>query len=333
MCVPAALTHAVDRVGACRRCRSLSNNAATDHDLKRMKKLARICTLAALTGALPPTAYGDDNAQKLDVPVNAEPLPAANGSSPSAKSLLRIDPDQYSLVSAGHGLSLHKPMFVLPVTWSEDYHGRSTEILFDISLKQRLFGIPLYFGYTQKSFWEAFNSSRSSPFRETDFNPELFYRWVPENQKAWHHTGLDAGFEHESNGRSLPDSRSWNRFYLSPFQAAGEHVVYWKWWWRVPEDGSKPPNDPGRDDNPDIQDYYGYSELHFEQQVFDQHLIHAMVRLNPATGRGAFNLQYSVPNSGNEFFWMFYLWQGYGESLIDYNRSITRVGIGVMLAR
>ncbi len=282
----------------------------------------------------PTTAPQPDNAEKLDVPLIAEPPPAANAPAPLVRQpWLQIDPDHYSLVSAGRGLSLHKPMFLLPITWSEDYHGRSTEILFDISLKQRLFGVPLYFGYSQKSFWDAFNSKKSKPFRETDFNPELFYRWVPEDQKAWHHLGADIGLEHESNGQSLPDSRSWNRLYVSPFQAAGEHIVYWKWWWRIPEDESRPPTDPQRDDNPDIHRYYGYSELHFEQQVFDRHLIHAMARFNPETGRGAFNLQYSLPNGSNDFFWMFYLWQGYGESLIDYNHSITRIGVGIMLAR
>ena len=299
-----------------------------------------------------------DPALQRDVPVQPEVIPPASTSTaappptapsssaaaPTAKESqnsadrnsqrwLQIDPDAYSIVSAGRGLSLHKPMYLLPLTWSEDYHGRATEVLFEVSLKQRMFGIPLYFAYTQKSFWQAYNSKRSSPFRETDFNPEIFYRWIPEDQIAWHHLGADIGFEHESNGQSLPDSRSWNRLYLAPFQAAGKHVIYWKWWWRLPEDESKPRTDPQRDDNPDIHDYYGYSELSFEQQLWDKHLAHAMLRWNPATGKAAFNLQYSIPGGSDSFFWMFYLWQGYGESLIDYNRSITRVGVGVMFSR
>ncbi len=59
-----------------------------------------------------------------------------------------------------------------------------------------------------------------------------------------------------------------------------------------------------------------------------------MLRGNPASGRGAIELVYSAPApfSGDAFM-MFYVWNGYGESLIDYNRSVTRVGIGLMLAR
>jgi phospholipase A1 len=315
--------------------------------------------LAPPAAAAPSTPA--ERAEKLDVPLVSTPgspqttpgseatqpvAPAASVQSPkeavaaaaantSTQHWYVQDPDAYSIVSAGHGLSLHKPMYLMPLTYSEDYHGSHSEVLFALSLKQRLFGIPLYFGYSQKSFFDAYDEHDSKPFRETDYNPELFYRWIPQDSERWHHLGLDFGVEHESNGQSLPDSRSWNRLYLSPFQAAGTHLFYWKWWWRFPENKDLPPTDPNRDDNPDIQSYYGYSELHVEQQLFGEHhhLAHAMFRYNPETGRGALNLQYSIPSPDGSYFWCFYLWQGYGESLIDYNHSITRVGLGVMLAR
>ena len=288
-----------------------------------------------------PGAAATETAPIVDTVKPADHAPPAtqvvtsgDAAKPTQRLWYQPDPKAYSIVSAGSGLSLHKPMYMLPVTWSEDYHGRKTEMLFEISLKQRLFGVPLYFGYTQKSFFDIYDSSESKPFRESDYNPELFYRWIPADRERWHHLGADFGIEHESNGKSLPDSRSWNRIYIAPFQAEGSHLIYWKWWWRLPEDKSKPRTDPSRDDNPDIGSYYGYGELHIEQQLFHQQLAHLMFRLNPVTGRGAVNLQYSVPgDASSSFFWCFYLWQGYGESLIDYNHSITRVGLGVMLSR
>lgn len=254
---------------------------------------------------------------------------------PAPRGAFEADPDAYSIISAGSGLSLHKPMYLLPYTYTPNEHGKNTEVLFTISLKQRLFGIPLYFAYSQKSFWLAYNDKRSSPFRENDYNPELFYRFIPADRERWLHLGADVGFEHESNGRGLPDSRSWNRIYLALFQAQGGHLVYWKWWWRLPEDKSKPPTDPDRDDNPDIGSYYGYSELTYAQQLFDKHLARFTFRFNPATGHGAVNFQYTIPNrsSNPSFFWMFYLFQGYGEDLFNYNRSVFRVGIGAAVAR
>jgi phospholipase A1 len=246
---------------------------------------------------------------------------------------LEADPDAYSIVSAGSGLSLHKPMFVLPYTYSEEYHGQDTEVYFQISLKQRLFSIPLYLGYTQKAFWQAFNDKRSTPFRETDYNPELFYRYIPADREKWHHLGADFGFEHESNGRDLPDSRSWNRLYFAPFIAEGEHAIYVKLWYRLPEDKSKPPTDPDRDDNPDIQSYYGYGELNYIQQVYKKQVINTTARWNPTTGRGSIRAEYTIPSVNNDYFFMFYLFQGYGEDLLNYNHSVFRVGVGLAVAR
>jgi len=273
--------------------------------------------VAALSGAAP----------KQDTPAIAPP------------AALRPEPDIYHVVSAGKGLTLHKPMFILPYTYSPAFNGRRSEMLFQISLKQQLFGVPLYFAYTQKSFFDIYDSSESKPFRESDYNPELFYRLKnKEHPEQWWYLGADFGIEHESNGRGLPDSRSWNRLYIAPFQEEGRHLVYWKWWWRLPEDKSLPRTDPNRDDNPDIGSYYGYSELHYEQQFSSftaKDMLNGMVRWNPVTGHAAASLLYTVPNNASDpdFFWTLYLFQGYGESLIDYNRPITRIGVGVSLAR
>lgn len=247
-------------------------------------------------------------------------------------SRLRGDGDGYSIVSVGKGLSTHKPMFILPATYSPEYTSNETEVVFAISAKVRLFGTPLYFGYSQKSFWQVYDADRSRPFRETDYNPELFYRFTPDPKK-WDYWGADVGIEHESNGQDVPLSRSWNRVYFAPFRAKGKSLLYVKAWYRIPEDKKKTEDDPKGDDNPDLIDHYGYGELHFQRQIGKGQVIHSMIRMNPETGHGAININYTIPSKDGSVFYQLYVWQGYGESLLDYNDSVTRVGLGIAFSR
>lgn len=246
---------------------------------------------------------------------------------------LQRDADAFTLVNETPGLSFHKPMYMLPFTYSSDYRSEETEMVFQISLKQRLFARNIFFGYTQKSFWQVYNGDDSRPFRETNFNPELFYRWKPE-YAACSGCGLDIGIDHESNGQEVGDSRSWNRIILAAYRETGKTLVHLRVWYRIPEDPKRTQDDPKGDDNPDIERYYGYGELRLQRKLFDddKHMAALMLRGNPSTGKGALQLTYSIP-FGDYAFWAFNLWHGYGESMIDYNHSITRVGIGVMLAR
>ena len=270
-------------------------------------------------------------------PTGLAPPPPAAAAPTKRHWKLTADPDTYSLVNTDSGLSWHKPMYLEPATYSTRYFGRRTELVFQLSFKYKLLSYPrdgaLYAAYTQKSFWEAYNARDSRPFRETNYNPELFYRFIPQDREKWHHLGLDFGVEHNSNGKGLPNSRSWNRIYFAPFQAEDRHLIYFKVWWRIPENESKSATDPARDDNPDIQDYYGYAQLDYEQKFFGEQLAHLMARYNVATGRGAISLNYSIPGPGNRFFWGFFFFNGYGDSLIDYNHADTRVGIALMLTR
>ena len=82
----------------------------------------------------------------------------------------------FQMVHAGPGLSLHKEMFMLPVTYSDEYNSNRTEAVFQISAKHRLFDTRIYFAFTQISFWQAYDHKNSAPFRETNYNPEIFYR-------------------------------------------------------------------------------------------------------------------------------------------------------------
>ncbi|WP_051361942.1 phospholipase A [Solimonas soli] len=270
--------------------------------------------------------------------------PAAAGESDPAEEKVRVsvprslarclehETEPFMLVGMQPCLSFHKPMYLMPATYSDRYSGDESEFVYQISLKLNLFNSDVFFAYTQKSFWQIYNASESRPFRETNYNPELFYRWKPRLALC-PRCGFDFGGEHESNGRDVPQSRSWNRLYVNVFSEWRRTLVDLKLWYRIPEDRKKTPDDPKGDDNPDIAHYYGYGELRLQQRLFHaDHLAALMLRGNPNTGKGALELSYSVP-FGDYLYWNVYVFNGYGDSLIDYNRSVTRVGLGVMLAR
>jgi phospholipase A1/A2 len=245
---------------------------------------------------------------------------------------VKVDPEVYSILSSVRGLSTHKSTYFYPASYSKRFEGERTEMVFQVSAKWRVFGSDAYLAYSQKSFWQWLNGGESSPFRETNYAPEVFYRWIPD-RKTFNHWGADFGFEHESNGRPFPESRSWNRVYVAPFQAKGRHLAYFKLWYRIPEGEASTAGNQNGDDNPDITDYMGYSELHFSRQIGDGQLFSGMLRGNVQTGRGAVSFTWSVPSKEGWVFWGLSAFHGYGESLILYNEEITRVMAGVLLAR
>jgi len=238
--------------------------------------------------------------------------------------------DRFQLTHAEGGLSLHKEMFMLPATLSDEYNGKQTEAVFQVSAKHRLFGSRFYFAYTQISFWQAYDNYNSAPFRETNYNPEIFYRVNPyEFTKG--ELGSDIGFEHQSNGQRVPESRSWNLIYVTPYYCNSHVLVYLKLRYRIPEDDKESPEASSGDDNPDITDYLGYSDLDIFYKFPRSHTVHLRVRGNLNTGLGGFILNYNfpVPKSERSFF-ILRLSNGYGESLVDYNKSLTRFGVGIM---
>ncbi|MEZ5357706.1 MAG: phospholipase A [Candidatus Zixiibacteriota bacterium] len=242
-------------------------------------------------------------------------------------------PVDFQMIRTGPGLSLHKEMFMLPVTFSDEYYGARTEAVFQISAKHRIFDLPIYFAYTQISFWQAYDHKNSAPFRETNYNPEFFYR---TKKFSFHggQIGADIGFEHESNGQKPPISRSWNLLYICPYFANTNVLLYIKFRYRIPEDDKEFPEEAVGDDNPDITDYLGYNDLHLLLRTYQRHILHLMVRGNLSTGNGGVILTYSVPVPKSHMsFFTIRVSHGYGESLVDYNKSLTRIGLGIMFSR
>lgn len=251
----------------------------------------------------------------------------------TASAIAENSPEMFQLIRTGPGLTLHKDLFMLPVTFSDVYFGARTEAVFQMSAKYRLFETPIYFAYTQISFWQAYDENNSAPFRETDYNPELFFR--TKQFPLWNgQFGADLGIEHESNGQKPPISRSWNLLYAGPYYYHSDLLVYLKLRYRIPEDEKESPDAAVGDDNPDITDYLGYSDLHIYYRFLRNHTVHLMIRGNLRTGNGGAMVMYSlpVPRSTTSFFTV-RITQGYGESLVDYKKSLTRVGIGIMFAK
>ncbi|MDD2884995.1 MAG: phospholipase A [Dechloromonas sp.] len=208
----------------------------------------------------------------------------------------------------------------------------ATETKYQISLKAKLFedllgdNGDLWFGYTQSSRWQVFNSNTSRPFRETNYEPELMFLWRTNSPLAgWRVRTLGLGINHQSNGRSLPLSRSWNRMIGTLALEKEEWTVTFRPWWRIPESRDQ-------DDNPDIANYLGRGDLQVIRHFGDQELS-VMLRHSLRSGgnsHGAVQLDYAFPLAGKlrgHLQWF----SGYGESLIDYNHRANYYGVGLSL--
>lgn len=247
----------------------------------------------------------------------------------------------------------HKRNYVLPLTYADQPNddvfdvGSSDfgedldnlEIQFQLSLKAPLAedllmeGDVLFFGFTVRSFWQAYNQDISAPFRETNYEPEIYWATpVP-----WEILGGDASFvavglSHQSNGRSQLFSRSWNRIYTTLVWERWRYVFALKVWWRIPEDDKDDPLDPDGDDNPDIEDFLGNFEFTTAYRKNDQE-VSVMLRnnLESEDNRGAIQVDYTFPLH-RRFRGYVQFFNGYGESLIDYDAHIERIGIGILLS-
>lgn len=236
--------------------------------------------------------------------------------------------------NAENGFSSHKSNYVLPVTFADYTEGRKREeIKFQISIKQRLvrfYGWAAYFGYTQKSFWQAYSFSDSQPFRENNFNPEIFIR-----TKMWIGIRFDLGLEHESNGQKVPESRGWNRIYFTPYFENDYFICSAKGWYRIKEKRKKKETDGIGDDNPDIIHYYGYGELGLTAKFISLWNIwlSGIFRYNPKWDKGSAEINFTIPISTKSVKGMIQYWEGYGESLIDYNIRQRKIGFGLCFTR
>jgi phospholipase A1/A2 len=208
----------------------------------------------------------------------------------------------------------------------------NTETKFQLSLKSKLWenvlGEPadLWFGYTQSSRWQLYNASDSRPFRETDYEPELMLTFRTHYSLfGWDGRLAGVSFTHQSNGRPVPLSRSWNRMVAQVGLDRPGWSIMLRPWWRVHEDRTS-------DDNPDIQDYMGRGDL-LVTRNFRGHEISAMFRHSLRGGersRGAVELNWAFPVDG-ELKGYFQFFSGYGESLIDYNHRANYFGLGISL--
>jgi len=242
-----------------------------------------------------------------------------------------------------YSLSPHRSNYILPYSYnaSPNYDAvraedpeadlKYEEVTFQLSLKVKVWEdifsqkADLWVAYTQRSFWQFYNFEDSSPFRETDYEPELLlnlrtdYRILGLRGRF-----INVGFNHQSNGQSEPLSRSWNRIVANAGFERGNFSLLLKAWYRIPESAED-------DDNPNIEDYMGYGEV-WGYYFWKGHRFGIMLRnnLDFHTNHGAVQLEWSFPILERIGGYLQYF-NGYGESLMDYNHRVNRIGIGFIL--
>lgn len=331
-------------VASCALCAVESARAGLDADcVMRLAETAPVETTVAEIRARCRSATSDS----APIAGAAETAPAASAD-PVARPVRERLAIEQAAVDRPFTIMAHKPNYLLVGAWNEkgwsserfrealndpDYSNEDVEAQFQISLKVPLaIGLfnermDLYGAYTNRSFWQVYSAEYSRPFRETNHEPEIWGQFR-NDWTLWGFTNTvnSVGLVHQSNGRGGDLSRSWNRVYASFIFENGPWAVAFKPWLRLKTDFED-------DDNPDITDYLGHGEVRLAYR-HDDHVFSLMSRNQLESGfdEGAVEFSWSFPVFGYPYLkgYLQYF-NGYGESLIDYDQRVHRIGLGIAL--
>lgn len=309
--------------------------------LKKLTKLLGFWALALCLQLVPCSGYSDEPGET----VSSREVGAAER---SEKSLIdkrlaaEKETNDFSFM-----LTPHRPNYLLPVNYNSTvntavYKGTAAEnidldhveIKFQISIKYLLLDnlmnpdVDVYIAYSTLSYWQAYNKHNSSPFRDTNHEPEAWVQWNTDRKILGVRCKLmQLGMWHQSNGRVEPISRSWNRVYANIIFEKGPWAFGIKPWYRIPEDEEN-------DNNPDIERYYGHGELRAAYKKKD-HTLTFLLRNNArkSNNKGAVELGWSFPLYKNKKLKGYVQYfNGYGQTILDYNHSSNTLGMGLALS-
>jgi phospholipase A1 len=245
----------------------------------------------------------------------------------------------------------YKPMYLLPLTVANAVNAapsspsaghtatpvaadgvQRAELKFQISLKAKVWeglftpDLNLWIAYTQSSRWQVYNAAMSRPFRETNYEPELIAALRTDySLLGWHGRLAALSLTHQSNGRALPLSRSWNRVIGEVALEREQWSLVLRPWWRIKESIET-------DDNPGIENYIGRGELllthRFGAQTMTLQARHSL--RGGESSHGSLQLDWAFPIGGNLKGYV-QGFTGYGESMIDYNFRQNKLGVGISL--
>jgi len=233
----------------------------------------------------------------------------------------------------------HEPMYFVG-GWE------APNIKFQFSLRYRFFTpdgplakkYPFFkgfnFAYSQTSFWDV--SDVNQPFFfDSSYRPEVFYYLenVPNLPEGWQ-LGAQVGAGHESNGKLPPDHRSLNIVYVRPiFTISDPHSDLFltlapKFYDYI---GSVSLN-------PDIKKFRGYADLRVVVGERDGLELAAIGRIGSHWDKGSIQLDLTYPltkvfNGNTDLCFDLQYFNGYGDSLLTYNKSSNVLRFGVSLTR
>ncbi|MCW8853148.1 MAG: phospholipase A [Gammaproteobacteria bacterium] len=266
--------------------------------------------------------------------------PAVSATTDSDDFVLPEEQFKYLTKLKPFRFTTYEPVYFLPVAFTSNPNNEAlasvgevgqekVEVKFQLSTRTKIANDllhkngDLWLGYTQKSFWQLYNDA-SSPFRETNYKPELWFSLETQYELfGVTNRFIDIGVTHESNGRGLDLSRSWNRAFIR-FGLEDENLaIFVMPWSRI--------NIDEIDNNPNIEDYVGRAEIKIIYQN-NERILAGIIRNNfkLEDNRGSYELNWVFPMSGN-LKGMIQYFDGYGESLIDYDIRVRRFSIGLVI--